>query len=136
MAKVYDPKLVTVTFGTFRITGFGDGTHIACAYNDEEEFKHRTGGDGEGSWTKTADRSGRITLQLKTTSSAQIQLDQFRTLGVTAPCFVRNASDQSSLIGGAEAKVVNRAAKNFGVEEELVEYIIEVLNMSSAAIPA
>jgi len=135
MAKTYDPKLVVLTFGTFIISGFSEGTFIGIAFNDEEEYKGKTGGDGEFSWTKNADRSARVTIQLKTTSSARERLDQYAKLGTILPCFVRNASDQAHLAGGVEARLVNRPAINYDMEEQDVEYIIEVANCSSAAIP-
>ena len=135
MAKTYDPKLVTMTFGTLIITGFSEGTFIGLAFNDEEEYKGRSGGDGEFSWTKNADKSARYTVLLKTTSSVRERLDQFKALGTTLPCFVKNNSDQKHLSGGVEARIVNRPAINYDMEEQDVEYIFEVANCSSAAIP-
>lgn len=133
--KTYDPKKVVLTFGTFFISGFSEGTFIGLAYNDEEAYKHKSGGDGEGSWTANADDSARITIQLKTTSSAQERLDQFAKLGTILPCILRNRSDQQYIGGGEEARLVNRPARNFDMEEQDVEYIIEILHCSSAAIP-
>ena len=136
MAKTYDPKQVTLTFGTMIITGFSEGTFIGIAFNDEEEYKGKTGGDGEFSWTKNADRSARITVQLKTTSSVREKLDGFAKLGTILPCFVKNNSDAKHIAGGVEARLVNRPAINYDMEEQDVTYIIEVANCSSAAIPA
>lgn len=131
----YDPKLVTVTFGALIITGFMDGTFINAAYNDEEEYKGNPGGDGEFSHTKNADRSGRITLTLKTTSSIRESLDQFRLLGSELPFWVRNTSDAPHLAGGINARIINRPEVNYGDEEEGVEYIFEMPNMTSTATP-
>lgn len=136
MAKTYDPKLVTLTFGTLIISGYSEGTFIGLAYNDEEEYKGKSGGDGEFSWTRNADRSARITIQLKTTSSVRVFLDQFAKLGTILPCFLRNRSDQQYVGGGVEARLVNRPAINLDMEEQDVEYIIEVADCSSATIPA
>ena len=135
MSKTYDPKLVVLTFGTLIITGFSEGTFIGLAFNDEEEYKGRSGGDGEFSWTKNADRSARLTILLKTTSSVRERLDQFAKLGTILPCMLKNSSDQKHIAGGVEARLVNRPAINYDMEEQDVEYIIEVANCSSAAIP-
>lgn len=135
MARTYDPTKVVLTFGTLIITGFSEGTFIGLAFNDEEEFKGKSGGDGEFTWTKNADRSARVTIQLKTTSSVRERLDQFAKLGTILPCLLRNRSDQQHVAGGVEARLVNRPAINYDMEEQDVEYIIEVANCSSAAIP-
>ncbi len=134
-AKTYDPTKVVLTFGTLIVTGFSEGTFISLAFNDDEEFKGKSGGDGEFSWTKNANRSARITVLLKTSSSVREKLDALAKLGTILPCLLRNRSDQQHVAGGVEARLVNRPQIDYDMEEQDVEYIIEVANCSSAAIP-
>jgi hypothetical protein len=65
----YDPAAVTFSFGGFDITGFNDGTFIDVERSEDGFTKH-VGALGEVTRIRNLDRSGKITLTLKQTSSS------------------------------------------------------------------
>jgi hypothetical protein len=134
MALTYDPKQVSLVFGDNFISGFGDGTFITAAFEDNERFKSHTGADGEQSWTKNNNRYGTITISMKSTSPSRVILDSLKELGTILPCWVKNNSDQSHIAGGAEARIVVDPDVEYGDEEQMVEYVIGVRDMKMSSI--
>ena len=69
MAHTYDPKLVSVVVGGFPISGFADGTFVTVERN-EDSWTTQIGTDGEGTRSKSNNKSGRITISLMQTSQS------------------------------------------------------------------
>lgn len=134
MAETYDPADVTITFGDNILSGYGDGTFIVAAREDNEIFKSHTGAAGDQSWTKNNNRYGTITLTLKSTSPTRVFLDRHKELGTIFPLFVLNSSNQKHLAGGPEALIVTDPDVSYGDEEEMIEYVFGVRNLTMASI--
>lgn len=67
--KTYDPKQVLVTFGGFTLSGFADGSFVTVE-RLEDAWSMQIGTDGEGTRSKSNNRSGSITIQLMQTSDS------------------------------------------------------------------
>lgn len=65
--KTYDPGQVTVTFAGRTLSGFADGTKVTVEM-DEVMWTTQIGVDGEGTRTKSNNRSGTITVNLMQSS--------------------------------------------------------------------
>lgn len=65
--KTYDPKKILVIVGGVPLSGFADGSFVRVARNNDM-WTMSTGADGEGTRSKSNDRSGTIEVTLKQTS--------------------------------------------------------------------
>lgn len=65
--RQYDPKQISLIVGGKIITGYADGTFVTPERN-EDAFMLKVGVDGEGSRSKNANKSGKITIVLMQTS--------------------------------------------------------------------
>jgi hypothetical protein len=73
IARTYDPKFVTVTFGPVIISGFAEGTFVNVARNGDL-FEKSRGADGSVDRVNKNARDGRVTVTLKQTSRTNDQL--------------------------------------------------------------
>lgn len=71
--KTYDPKLVVVIVGGVQITGFADGTFVTVRRNSDA-WSLQMGVDGEGTRSKSNDKSGQIEIQLMQSSQSNVYL--------------------------------------------------------------
>jgi hypothetical protein len=107
--KTYDPTLVTISFGAVPLVGFADGTFISAS-RTEDSFTHKVGADGSGARSKTANKSGLVTVTLLQTSSSNDYLsalnvaDELSNAGVL-PLLIKDAGG-TSLLFAAEAYIV------------------------------
>lgn len=67
--KTYAPDEVTVWFGSTRLTGFFDGTHIEIKRDEDAVMKH-TGNDGAVTRALNRNKGGSVTVTL--TQSADV----------------------------------------------------------------
>lgn len=67
--KTYDPKQVVLIVGGVQITGFADGTFITVRRNSDA-WSLQMGVDGEGTRSKSNDKSGQIEVQLMQSSQS------------------------------------------------------------------
>lgn len=74
--KNYDPAEVSLICGGAIISGFADDEFISVERN-EQAYTRSSGADGEGTRSKSNDRSGLITLTLKQTSESNDVLSGF-----------------------------------------------------------
>jgi len=101
----YAPDEVTIVVGGVVMSGFADGTFISVA-RDEQAYNKVTGADGTVSRSKTANRSGAITLTLAQTSPSNDVLsgfmiaDELSNLGVV-PVLVKDKSGRSVAFSSA-----------------------------------
>lgn len=122
--KTYDPKQVTITFGGFIMAGFADDRMVTVArLNDTWTMK--TGVDGEGTRSKSNDKSGEITVALMETSESNAVLTAFAkadelTNNGTFPVLIRDNNNES-YYAAAQAWVVKppeaEKAREAGVRE-------------------
>jgi hypothetical protein len=101
----FDPRQVIVTCGGVPITGFVDGTFIEIEKNSDD-FTLHMGTDGIGSRARSADESGKITINLQRTSLSNDVLSQLRLIdrlapsGAPFPVMIKDLSGTSTMATG------------------------------------
>lgn len=119
--RTYDPALVTITFGNFDLGGFADGTFITVTRNNDI-FSLTVGADGEGTRTKSNDRSGRFELVLQQSSPSndilsEIAVQDEQSNGGVRPMQVKD-NNGTSLSSGESVWIVKRPDSPFGKETD------------------
>lgn len=130
MARIstYDPAQVIVTVDGRDIAGFADGTFVNVERN-ADAFTLAMGSDGEGTRSKSNDRSGRFTFTLQQSALGNDILneianaDEQSNQGVVA-VQVKDASG-NSLHSAEKAWVVKKATSGYAKETENREWILE-----------
>jgi len=69
----YDPKQIALVLGGVLVTGYGENSIVSHARNSDS-FTKRIGADGKVTRTRSADRSGRITITLQQSSTTNLVL--------------------------------------------------------------
>lgn len=137
----YDPKQVVISWNGIVIDGFADGTYISVERN-EDMFALTVGADGETTRTKTNNRSGRITVTLMQTSSANALLAAAHNLddqtGVNNGPFLMEDLLSGTIIFGANTWITKMPVVEKGKEASNREWVFESadlqeqLNLTSA----
>lgn len=128
MLKTYDPKQVSLIVGGKIVSGFGDGTFIVAERN-EDTFALKVGVDGEGTRAKTNNKSGRVTVTLMQSSSANDDFsgyaaaDEASNGGVVSILLQDNSG--RTLCTALNAWVVKMANAEFAKEASEREWIFE-----------
>jgi hypothetical protein len=126
--KTYDPKEVTVTYGGYDLNGFSDGTKVTVEFN-EDAWTLQVGVDGEGTRSKSNNRSGRVTIQLMQSSDSNeimtgiSELDRLSNAGAL-PLMVKDSSG-TSIHTAETAWIVKSPMSEYGVEAGPREWILE-----------
>lgn len=124
----YRPKDVIYTYAGSIIDGFADGTFLSVARN-EDSATYQRGGQGGGTRTLSADKSGRVTATLQQTSpsnaifSAQLALAELSGGGIASG----QVSDKSGndLHDFETGWVVRPADSDYANELNNREWIVE-----------
>lgn len=82
--KVYDPDQISIVFAGILMRGYADGEFVRVEPRTED-FTLKIGTDGEGTRSKTNDRSATVTIILEQTSEVNAQLSALRNLDVNTP---------------------------------------------------
>ena len=82
--KTYDPSNVSMFYGEILMSGFAQDAAITVEH-DEDDWTLVTGVDGEGTRSKTSNRSATITVALMQSSSVNLLLSAARTLDLATP---------------------------------------------------
>jgi hypothetical protein len=132
--KTYDPKLNTLIVGGFPITGFADGSFIRVRRNNDM-WSLTVGADGEGTRTKSNDKSGQIEIELSQSSLSNQFLsnlalaDELENAGVV-PVLMKDGSGAS--IHAAEQMYVKKVPDaEYGKEATTRVWILETDNLQS-----
>lgn len=126
--KTYDPKKVSVSFGGFDLNGFAEGTKVNVEFN-EDAWTLQIGVDGEGTRSKSNDRSGRVTVQLMQSSDSNAvltsiaELDRLSNSGAV-PLMIKDGNGDS-LHSAETAWIVKSASAEYAIEAGPREWIIE-----------
>lgn len=103
VAQTYDPRDVVVSVNSTIITGFAESSFVKCSKNTDN-FTHHVGGQGEVSYTETADQTGTITIKINNTSPSYIFLNQLAQQRTTYPVSVADRNTGQTY-GGSEARI-------------------------------
>ena len=82
--KFYDPDQIVITFAGIRVQCFGEDTFVAIARN-ENSFALKMGVDGEGTRSKSNNKSGTVTLTLMQTSETNARFSALNELDENTP---------------------------------------------------
>ena len=82
--KTYDPSAVSMFYGEILMSGFAQDAAITVEH-DEDDWTLVTGVDGEGTRSKTSNRSATITVALMQSSQTNLLLSAARTADINAP---------------------------------------------------
>lgn len=130
--KTYDPAAVKIILGNINVSGYADGTFVACG-RDNPSWTSGTGADGEGWRAKSNDRSGTCTVTLLQTSgtndafSALALLDEETGDGV-APLLVKDLNG-TTLYAAQTAWLEKPADSEMAREKSDREWAIKTDNL-------
>ncbi len=128
MAKTYDASGVSVSFNTYNLTGFAEGTFITVSKN-EDAFTQQIGADGEGVRSKTNNRSGTITLTLMQSSDSNETLSQIYYLdklsNTGSGAFFIKDTNGTTLVLAKSAWIRKMPDIEFGKESSNREWVFE-----------
>ena len=131
--KTYDAGKVIVQVGPVTVTGFSDGDTVSVERN-EDTFTLQVGTDGDGTRSKTNNRSGKFTLSVMQSSAANkalsaiFLLDELANSGVV-PVLVKDGSG-ASFYAAATAWLMKPPTADFKREAGAREWVIETDNMA------
>jgi hypothetical protein len=130
--KTLDPKQIVIIFGADIIQGYADGSFVTVDRN-EDSWNLSVGADGEGTRTKSNNKSGQITLTLAQSSQSNQILsqaalaDELDNAGLR-PILIKDNLG-TSLYSAELAYVKKPAASEFSNESTNREWIIETDNL-------
>lgn len=125
--KTYDPAKVDVIFGTDILSGFGPDTKISVAY-EEDSWVTTIGVNGEGTRSKSNNRSATITVTLMQSSdsnqflSAIAEIDRL-TNGGALPLTIRDSSSQGTFHFAESAWIQKVPDAEYGIEIGTREWV-------------
>lgn len=132
--RTYNPKEVSVIVSGYIIGGFADGTFVNVERNNDS-WTLSVGADGEGTRSKSSDRSGRITITLNQSSASNDVLSALEltddATGTGTFAFLVKDNFGTSLFAADTAWIVKPAAAPYGKESDNREWIIETDNLRS-----
>ena len=121
----YDPELVVITINDLYISGFGEDSKIECEKN-ENSIEPKVGVDGIVHYSKSADKTGTITLTLMNTS---LSVPYMRELARTQENFNLSVVDMNEVgenIVSDDCVILKDADIIIGKEVEGIEFEIYV----------
>jgi hypothetical protein len=130
--KTYDAKRVAIVINNIIVTGFGDGDFVAVERN-EDTYALQMGTDGEGTRSKTNNKSGRITITTMQGSVANLALSGFglideKSSAGAVKIEVKDLNFLSSYTAN-QAWLVKPPAATFGREAGGREWVFETDNL-------
>lgn len=126
--KTYDPKQISTIIGALPVTGFSDGDMVRIERN-EDLWTLMVGADGESTRSKSANKSGKITLTLLASSDSNDYLsglqaaDELTGKGTFAVLIKDNFG--RSLYSAATAWITKHPNAAFAKESGTREWVIE-----------
>ncbi|KKN04674.1 hypothetical protein LCGC14_1095070 [marine sediment metagenome] len=135
--RVYDPKSIIISVGTFVVEGFADGTFVTVERN-EDSFSVQVGSDGEAARSKSNNRSGRITIQILQSSPSNDLLSALHALDENSPSgdgivpsIVKDLNG-TSLYTAQHSWIVKGPSAEHGREATAREWVIETDDLTAA----
>lgn len=135
LTGTYDPAQTQLQVDGSLISGFGDGTFITVAKDDNELWSVHQGAHGEVSRTRKNKPYGTITFMLKRTSPSHAAL---RALMFSGATFIASVKDSSTnyFASAQQAWVMNDPDDEFAEEEAMIEWIIGCADLRKAQLGA
>jgi len=126
--KTYRSSEVSASLGGAALSGYGDGTFVSVAYNNDF-FSLAKGADGEGLRSSSEDLSARVTLTLMQGSASNDVLSAFLLADINSdvgglPFLLKDASGRM-LFSSASMWIVKYPDVERGKEGSMVSWVIE-----------
>lgn len=125
----YDPLKVILTYGGVAITGYADGSMIEVERNTDNAFPY-IGTQGDGAFAESADKSGKITVNLMQTSpSVRYFNEMAKKKGddASVPVSIVDMNTNALQVSGNYARILKQPQKP--VNKEIKEIKIEIYVM-------
>lgn len=133
-AKVYNPKDIVIIFGPVIVSGFADGTFCNVVFN-EDAYTLQVGTDGEGTRSKSNNRSGTATFTTMQSSDANDLLSAIHNLDLNTsggdgiqPLLIKDLQGRS-LYTAETAWIRKNPDSEFAREAGPREWVIETDSM-------
>ncbi len=130
--KTYNPAQVAIIVGGFPLTGFADDSKVTVE-RAEDSWSMQIGVDGEGTRSKSNNKSGSIKISLNQSSESNQTLstlliqDELNGGGLV-PVLVKDASG-NSIYTAANAFITKFPSAEFGRESKTREWMIKTDNL-------
>jgi hypothetical protein len=128
--KVYNPKDVVIILGSIIVTGFADATFLSVDFN-EDSFTLQVGVDGEGTRSKSNNRSATATFTTMQSSDANDLLSALHALDINSgggdgivPMLIKDLQG-TSLYAAETAWIRKQPTSEFAREAGPREWVIE-----------
>lgn len=126
--QTYSPEDVILSIGGYLMSGYADGSFITVE-RETDAYTKLVGADGEVSRTRSANRSGALTLTLKQTSDGNRILGTFLASDETDDsgvfdCFLKDNLGNTLFTG--EGWIRKPPAMEYGSEESNREWGIDL----------
>jgi hypothetical protein len=128
----YDPLKVILTFGGVAITGYADGAMIEVEKN-EDNAKPYVGTQGDVAFAESADRTGKIKINLMQTSpSVKYLNDCAKKKGDEAslPVSIVDMNTNGTNCSGTKARVIKESKVTYDKEVKEHEFEIYVADLT------
>jgi archaellum component FlaG (FlaF/FlaG flagellin family) len=126
--QTYDPKDVNVTVDGNIITGFSEDGFIKVEKN-EDNFTPYVGAQGEVSFSNSADKTGKITVTVQSSSPSFLVLNKLSAQNKTYPVSVSDLNT-GMVVGGTDCRIMKPAAFEAGKEISEREFEIFVSTLT------
>jgi hypothetical protein len=125
--QTYDPKNISITVNGTILTGFSEKSIVKVEKN-EDSFKPYVGAQGEVSYGNSADKTGKITVTLVSTSPSYIYMNK---LSIGSDVYPVNVVDLNTNMkfGGTDCRIIKPAAVELGKEITDREFEIYVAEL-------
>lgn len=126
--KTYNPAEVAVIVGEFAIEGFSDGSKVTIE-RSEDSWALQIGVDGEGTRSKSNNKSGTIKISLNQSSASNqvlstlLNTDELNGGGLV-PVMVKDSSGQSIYMA-KQAFIVKFPSAEYGKEATTREWMLK-----------
>lgn len=132
--KTYDLTNVFIFYGVFEIKGFAEDAAISLEH-DEDHWSHQVGVDGEGTRSKTSNKSATLTVSLMQSSdsndllSIEAGLDEIAPGGTGGKALLIKDEGGSSVYAAESAWIQRRPTAEFNRDASVREWVIRIDNL-------
>ncbi len=132
--KTYDPKQIVIIVGGVQLTGFADGSFVTVRRN-ADAWSLQMGTDGEGTRSKSNDKSGQIEVVLMQSSQGNAYLsnlalaDELNNAGIV-PALVKD-NGGSSLHAAEQVYVKKTPDSEYAREAGPRTWVLETDNLQN-----
>lgn len=130
-AKTYSSSQVIITINGISIEGKADGSFFSNTQN-EDRYTLKVGADGEGTRSRSANRSSQATISVMQGSNGSVILDGFKKQGDAGAddTFVLDVIDveSGSTLSSGTAWIIGEPDLTYDLEVGTEDWVIEMIS--------